>query len=308
MLKRALRREGVISGVYAIVRVLNEMNATDATVLDVTRSNEPARRWTYAGIKDYNQFVLDPDFLDADADVEGSDDVLTTAWRVRPLSGLGAAVPLDTGTWRRVEPRLTHAEATGYLLTAVQRFGNSRLLRDSVVHFVDENGFASSSAAFGDERSPSYVAIMRALETVTAKYSDAVRTAAGAGGQRKPHTLARAMATCEYEMQRAEKAAAAARAARVDTAGDSTAVTTPTSAVADCAPANADRAAAAGAQLDPAAAGSAPQGGGGEAPVARASWRQANVDPRASAVALGYPRAPRRARTAQPQDGHAADE
>jgi hypothetical protein len=67
-LKRALRRYGIIDGVYSIVRVLNEMNATEATVLDVTRSNEPARRWVYTGIKDYNQFVLDPDCLDANGD------------------------------------------------------------------------------------------------------------------------------------------------------------------------------------------------------------------------------------------------
>jgi hypothetical protein len=252
------------------------------------------------------QFVLNPNFLDedAEADVSGSDDVLTTAWRVRPLSGLGAAQPLSSGTWRRVEPRLTHAEAKDCLLAAVQRFSSSRLLRDAVVHLVDENGFASNSAAFGDERGPYYTASMRALEALVAKYGDTVRNSAGAGGQRKPHTLARAVAACEYEMQRAEKAAAAARAAGSGAADSSAAPALLPAAGSDGVAARGNNApdaqavgAAAGASRE--AAGEAPGG-------ARANRGRTNVDPRASAVALGGQRPARRACAAPPQDDPAA--
>lgn len=292
---------------YAIVHVLNEMNDTQATVLDVVRSNESTRRFTFTGIKDSHQFVLASDFLTVDAAAEGSDDILTSVWRVRSLSGLGDAVPLDNGTWRRVEPRLTYAEARDYFLAAVRRAGNSRMLRDAVVHLVDENGFASNSAAFGDERAGFYTATMRALETAAAKYSDAVRNAVGAGGQRKPHTLARAIALCEFETERAEKAAAAAAAI----AGVASGPPTSSASGADRAGVGAPHGAQA---LDALRVGAAPRCGTGATPVEtgsaaapppRASLRE--VDPRDSAVALGASRAAKRGRIPPPPRAPAAD-
>ena len=306
-LKRALRREGNISGVYAIVRVLKEMNETDATVLEVTRSNEPARRWTYTGITEYSQFVLNLAVLDYDAD---ADDVLPNAWRVRTLSGMGDAIALESGAWRRVEPRLSPTEAKELLLAAVHRCGKPQMLRDAVVHFVDEHGFASNSAAFGDERGAYYGAVMRSLDTAMKKYAETVRATVGAGGQRKPHTLARFLALCEYEQQRAEKAAHAG-------AGGSGG-TTPAAAhgggagphaIAPRAPAplpasdaTRNNAAAPPGTGATAAGGSA---AGGSAAGACGWHRDAGVrrdvvDPRACAIALGGPRPTKRTRAAPP--------
>jgi hypothetical protein len=183
-------------------------------------------------------------------------------------------------------------------LAAVQLFGNTRMLRDAVVHLVDENGFASNSAAFGDERGAYYTASMRALEALVARYSDAVRTSAGAGGQRKPHTLARAAAACEYEMQRAEKAAAA-QAAGSGAANSTAPALQP--AAHDVGVAAHD-AAARDAQRGAPAVGGAPAAGGG----ARANQRRFNENPRASAVPLGGACAAKRTLTAPPMDNPAA--